>query len=288
MATVEKKKKNKSVTPRKKASNAKQKAPGAKQKAAVATKKAASAKRQGSAKSSSAKSSSAKTLSAKSSSAKSSSPKRLTKQAVQPQPVELSVVDFWFDPLCPWAWLTSRWMLEVEQVRPVKTVFHVMSLSVLNEGRSDISEDHRRGLGVGFGPVRVALAVEEQYGQEQLSSFYTALGTRLHPLQHELGRDTIETALSDIGLPTDLADAADTGDNDDALRASHHAGMDPVGMDVGTPVIHVNGVAFFGPVISPAPTGEEAGRMFDGVLQLASYPGFFELKRTRTVGPIFD
>lgn len=270
MATVEKKK-NKSVTPRKKASNAKQKGPGA-------TKKTASAKRSGGAKASSAKSSSVK----------SSSVKRSTKKAVPPQPVELSVADFWFDPLCPWAWLTSRWMLEVEQVRPVKTVFHVMSLSELNEGRNDISEDYRRGLGAGWGPVRVDLAVEEQYGQEQLSSFYTALGTRLHPQQHELGRVTIEAALSDIGLPTELADAADTGDNDDALRASHYAGMDPVGIDVGTPVIHVNGVAFFGPVISPAPTGEEAGRMFDGVLQLASYPGFFELKRTRTVGPIFD
>ena len=214
-------------------------------------------------------------------------PGRSVASATVDAPAEVTTVDFWFDPRCPWAWLASRWMLEVEKVRPVRTVFHVMSLSVLNEGRDDISEDYRRDLGAGWAPVRVALAVEQHYGQEQLGAFYTALGTRLHPQHEELGRGTLEAALADVGLPAELADAGDTGDNDDALRASHHAGMDAVGTDVGTPVIHVGGAAFFGPVISPAPTGAEAGRMFDGVLQLASYPGFFELKRTRTVGPVF-
>lgn len=199
----------------------------------------------------------------------------------------LTTVDFWFDPLCPWAWMTSRWMLEVEKVRPVKTVFHVMSLSILNQGR-DLGEDYQRGMDAGWAPVRIALAVEEHYGQEQLSAFYTAIGTRVHPQGQKIDRATLEAALVDVGLPSELADAGDTGDNDDALRASHHAGMDPVGMDVGTPVIHIDGTAFFGPVFSPAPTGEAAGRVYDGVLQLASYPGFFELKRTRTVGPIFD
>ena len=199
----------------------------------------------------------------------------------------VQTVDFWFDPICPWAWMTSRWMLEVELVRPVKTVFHVMSLSVLNDGR-DISEDYRSMLAKGWAPVRVALAVEERYGQEQLRAFYTAIGTRIHLQQQGFGRDTIEGALTDVGLPSELADAGDAGDNDDALRASHHAGMDPVGYDVGTPVIHVGEVAFFGPVMSPAPKGEQAGQVYDGVLALASYEGFFELKRTRAVGPIFD
>ena len=200
---------------------------------------------------------------------------------------ELTTVDFWFDPLCPWAWLTSRWMLEVEKVRPVKTVFHVMSLSVLNSDR-DVPQSYRDMLDRGWAGVRVALAVGEQYGQEQLSAFYTAVGTRVHPGGQDLNRETIESALSDVGLSPELAELGESGDNDDALRRSHHEGMDPVGMDVGTPVIHVNGVAFFGPVISPRPTGETAGKLWDGVVAMASYPGFFELKRTRTVDPIFD
>ena len=205
----------------------------------------------------------------------------------QPKGAAVQTVDFWFDPICPWAWMTSRWMLEVERVRPVKTVFHIMSLSVLNEGR-DLPEGYRTMLDQGWAPVRVALAVEERYGQEQLRAFYTAVGTRIHPGDEGSGRDTLEAALRDVGLPPELADAGDVGDNDEALRASHHQGMDPVGQDVGTPVIHVGDVAFFGPVMSPAPKGEEAGQVFDGVLALASYPGFFELKRTRTVDPIFD
>ena len=214
-------------------------------------------------------------------------------QDVVPEPLpaptvaETTAVDFWFDPMCPWAWLTSRWILDVETVRPVKTTFHVMSLSVLNSGR-DHSESYQRRLDEGWGPVRVALAVGEQYGQEQLSAFYTALGTRIHEGKQGRGRDTILDALADVGLPPELADRADTGDYDDDLRASHHAGMAPVGDDVGTPVIHVNGSAIFGPVFSPRPRGEEAGRAFDAVVALTSTSGFFELKRTRNVAPSFD
>ena len=211
--------------------------------------------------------------------------------AAEPQPVPTetpsTTVDFWFDPLCPWDWLTSRWMLDVETVRPVKVIFHVMSLSVLNHGR-DLSESYQQTMDQGWGPVRVALAVGEQYGQEQLAAFYTALGTRIHEEQQGLGRDTILAALADVGLPPELADRADTGDYDDALRASHQAGMEAVGDEVGTPVIHVNGSAIFGPVFSPRPKGEEAGRVFDAVVTLASYEGFFELKRSRTAPPIFE
>lgn len=196
-------------------------------------------------------------------------------------------VDFWFDPTCPWAWMTSRWMLEVEQVRDVHTTFHVMSLSVLNEGR-DLSEDYRRSMDSAWAGVRVALGVEREYGSDKLREFYTALGTRYHLQQAERTRATLIEALAEIGLPAELADLGDTDAHDDALRASHHAGMDPVGDEVGTPVIHVNGMALFGPVISPAPKGEEAGDLFDGFVKVTAYPGFFELKRTRTVGPIFD
>jgi lambda repressor-like predicted transcriptional regulator len=207
--------------------------------------------------------------------------------SVETVAVDPTGVDFWFDPACPWAWMTSRWMLEVEQVRPVKTIFHVMSLAVLNQDK-DISDDYRAGLNNTWAAVRVALAVEREYGQEQLAAFYTAIGTRYHPQGEDRDRGTIEKALSDVGLPTELADLGDTGDWDDDLRASHHRGMDPVGYEVGTPVIHIGDVAWFGPVITPAPKGEAAGRLFDAVRELATYPGFYELKRTRTQGPIFD
>jgi hypothetical protein len=178
-------------------------------------------------------------------------------------------------------------MLEVEAVRPVKTFFHVMSLSVLNSGR-ELSESYQRTMDQGWGPVRVALAVGQQYGQEQLAAFYTALGIRIHEGGQDLGRPTILGALADVGLPPELADRADSGDHDDALRASHDAGMAAVGDDVGTPVVHVNGAGIFGPVFSARPKGEEAGRMFDAVVTLTADPAFFELKRSRSVGPTFD
>jgi hypothetical protein len=205
----------------------------------------------------------------------------------EPAETEPTIVDFWFDPTCPWAWLTSRWALEVETVRPVKVVFHVMSLSVLNEHR-EVSEGYRRALDNSWAPVRVALGVERDYGQEPLAAFYTAIGTRYHPQGEPRTRETIEKALADVGLPTQLAGLGDTGDWDEDLRASHRAGMDPVGYDVGTPVIHVGDVAWFGPVLTPRPTGEQAGRLFDAVLELSTYPGFFELKRARTSKPTFD
>lgn len=196
-------------------------------------------------------------------------------------------VDFWFDPACPWAWMTSRWMLEVEKVRDVHTTFHVMSLSVLNEDR-DLPATYRELMDQSWAGVRVALGVEREYGSEKLREFYTALGTRFHPGEEPREKSTIQAALVEVGLPIELADLGDTDAHDAELRASHHQGMDPVGDEVGTPVLHVNGMALFGPVISPVPKGEVAGDLFDGFVKVTSYPGFFELKRTRTVGPIFD
>jgi len=200
---------------------------------------------------------------------------------------ESSTVDFWFDPSSSWAWIASRWLLEVETVRPVKTFLHVMSLAVQHEGK-DISEDYRRVLDGSWPAARVALAVGRQYGQEQLAAFYTAIGTRIHVHNEGENPDTVAAALADVGVPPELIELGDIGDNDDALRASTWEAMNLVGLDLGTPVLQINGRAFFGPVFSPRPHGEEAGRIFDGVLALASYPGFFELKRTRDVGPIYD
>ncbi len=199
-----------------------------------------------------------------------------------------TAVDFWFDPLCPWAWMTSRWMLEVEKVRDVQTTFHVMSLSVLNEGR-DLPPEYRSMMDLeGWIGVRACIGVEQRHGSEALRRFYTALGTRYHLGREPKTVETVRAALAEVGLDESIADEAVTDVYDAALRSSHHEGMDPVGMDVGTPVLRVNGMSLFGPVISPAPKGEEAGDLFDGFVKVTAYSGFFELKRTRTVEPIFD
>lgn len=202
-------------------------------------------------------------------------------------------VDMWFDPLCPWAWITSRWLLEVEKVRDVRVTFHVMSLSMLNEGRDGLSQQYRELLSRSWGPVRICVAAEQKYGTEVLRNLYTALGTRRHPGGQEFGPQLYREALVEAGLDPALADAAQTTGYDEALRASHDAGMKPVGLDVGTPVIHAPGpdgrqVAFFGPVVTPAPKGEAAGKLWDGVLLVAGTDGFFELKRTRDRDPAFD
>jgi len=197
-------------------------------------------------------------------------------------------IDFWFDPLCPWAWMTSRWVLEVQKVRPVSPHWHLMSLAVLNEGKEDLPERYRNFIRQAWGPVRVCIAAEQKFGPEVLGPLYTALGTRFHLEKAEKDRATIEAALAEEGLPAELADAMDSTEYDEALRASHHDGMDRVGYEVGTPVISVNGFSCFGPVVTPAPRGEAAARLWDGFLLVAGTDGFFELKRSRTRDPIFD
>ena len=201
---------------------------------------------------------------------------------------ERTVIDFWFDPVCPWAWIASRWMHEVERVRPVTTNWHVMSLSVLNEGREDMPERYVELMRTAWGPVRVCIAAEQEFGPQVLGSLYTALGTRFHQEKAPRERATYEAALAEAGLPARLAGAADATEYDEALRASHKEGIERVGYDVGTPVISVNGLSIFGPVVSPIPRGEAAARLWDGVLLIAGTDGFFELKRSRTRDPIFD
>ncbi|HEX6352275.1 DsbA family protein [Actinophytocola sp.] len=195
-------------------------------------------------------------------------------------------VDMWFDPKCPWAWIASRWLLEVERVRDVQVRFHVLSLAVLNQGRG-VEPWYREWLDSAWGPARVATAVEQKFGAEEVLAVYTALGNRIHLEKQPLGRELYVAALTEAGLPAELANAADSTELDDVMLAGNRAGLEPVGEDLGTPAIRVTMPdgsvnAFFGPVVSPTPRGEAAGQLWDGVLLVAGTPGFFELKRART------
>jgi 2-hydroxychromene-2-carboxylate isomerase len=200
-------------------------------------------------------------------------------------------VQFWFDPVCPWAWITSRWMLEVEKVRPVRTDWRVMSLAYLNltqhEGKG-LNEDYLARMARAWGPIRVVAAAASERGPDVLLPLYTAIGTRIHVSGQREDPKLLPQALAEVGLPESLASAAESTEFDEAIKASHHEAFDDVGLDVGTPVIRIRGKAIFGPVVTPAPKGEAAGRLFDGVALVTETDGFFELKRTRDRKPTFD
>ena len=196
-----------------------------------------------------------------------------------------TVADMWFDPACPWAWMTSRWLTEVQELRGIEIRWHVMSLSVLNEGR-DLPADYREMLDASWGPVRVLVAAAQRHGNDVLGPLYTAIGTEYHVEGNTDRRAVVAKALADAGLGADLLDVWDTTDVDDALRASHQGAMDLVGDEVGTPVVAIGGVGYFGPVVTPAPRGEDAVRLWDGLVLMTQVPGFYELKRTRTSGPV--
>ncbi|HTT00272.1 MAG TPA: DsbA family protein [Streptosporangiaceae bacterium] len=207
------------------------------------------------------------------------------------QPDARDDVQFWFDPVCPWAWITSRWMLEVEQVRPVRTDWRIMSLAYLNlmqhEGKG-LSEDYQERMSRAWGPIRVCAAAAEHSGPGVLGPLYTALGTRFHNQHRREDPTVITEALAEAGLPESLAKAATSTEFDEAIKRSHHEAFDDVGLDVGTPVIRIDGHTIFGPVVTPAPKGEAAGRLWDGLVLVTGTDGFFELKRTRDRKPSFE
>jgi hypothetical protein len=209
----------------------------------------------------------------------------------QSQSQSLEDVPFWFDPLCPWAWITSRWMLEVEKVRPVRVDWRIMSLAYLNlvqhEGNG-LSEEYLERMSRAWGPIRVCAAAAQHSGPAILGPLYTAIGTRLHVQGRREDPSVIPEALAETGLPASLASAAESTEFDELIKSSHHEAFDEVGTDVGTPVLRIRDRALFGPVITPAPRGEAAGRLWDGLALVAEADGFFELKRSRDRKPSFD
>lgn len=199
----------------------------------------------------------------------------------------VQTADFWFDPICPFAWATSRWIGEVEQVRNIKVDWHVMSLAVLNENNDELPADYKEHMVKALGPVRVIIAAAQQHGQQVIKELYDAMGTHIHNHSNKDLDDVIAKSLAEVGLPAELAAAASTDAYDTALRTSHLDGISRVGQDVGTPIVAFNGTAFFGPVITRIPRGEEAGKLWDATVTLASFPYFFEIKRSRTEEPQF-
>jgi len=194
--------------------------------------------------------------------------------------------EFWFDPICPWAWMTSRWILEVEKVRDIDVIFNIFSLAHLN--RETTNEKYKENFPKSWRSTRVIMAANQAHCQEAVLPMYTAIGTRIHLKKMAVGQELLSEALAEVGLPANLVERMDDESLNPSIIESHERGISLVGNDVGTPLIKVGDFAFFGPVISPAPKGEAAGKLWDGVVNVASYPGFFEIKRSRTVGPIFD
>lgn len=212
----------------------------------------------------------------------------MSSAAASPAAASPTVVEFWFDPSCPWAWMASRWVHEVAKHRDLEVTWNVMSLAVLNEDNADPDDAHAAFLPRALRFTRLVAAAKELHGQDIVGPLYDALGTAIHPGAERDAEVVIARAIAAVGLPAEFAAFADSDEFDAPMRASHFAAIERVGRDVGTPVIAVNGVAFFGPVISPAPKGEQAVALWDGIVAAASYDGFFELKRSRTRDPIFD
>ena len=195
--------------------------------------------------------------------------------------------EFWFDPLCPWAWMTSRWILEVEKVRDIEVRWNLFNLAYLNRNK-EVPEDYKAELINSWYCTRVIAGAQNLRGDSITLPLYTAISSRIHLKKMDITEQLFKDSLIEVGLSESLSAAMNDESLDVKIIESHERGIKLVGNDVGTPIIAIEGTAFFGPVISPAPKGEEAGKLWDGVVGVASYRGFFEIKRSRNVGPIFD
>jgi 2-hydroxychromene-2-carboxylate isomerase len=190
-------------------------------------------------------------------------------------------VTMWFDPACPYTWRTSRWLRAAAAARGESVTWRLLSLAVLNEGR-DIPERYLQGMTLSRKASRVIAAVETKYGQDAVDRLYTALGQLVHDQGQVMDRDTVAEALAAAGLPDDLIGALDDEAHDLAVDESHHAAQDRVGQEAGSPVLAFgDGPGFFGPIVVPVPTGDEAQRLFDAMTLLSTVPQFSELKRVR-------
>jgi len=196
-------------------------------------------------------------------------------------------VDMWFDPICPFAWITSRWLLEAAAVRDLEVTWNIMSLAQLNKDR-EMDDAHKAAFTRSWDAVRLVAAVKEKHGNDAVIALYNAMGTRIHLKKEKVSDELLTAALAEAGLPADLLAVAKDESWNEPMIASHDRAISLVGNDVGTPVVAIGDAAFFGPVISPAPKGEQAGRLWDGLALCLEVPGFYELKRARKGGPDFS
>jgi 2-hydroxychromene-2-carboxylate isomerase len=196
----------------------------------------------------------------------------------------MTTMEFWFDPACPFTWATSRWARELASDGLVNVRWKVMSLAILNEG-SEIPEQYREGMARSWQPIRVLVAADERAGSDAVGQLYEALGRRVHDEARQVDAALVGEALAEVGLPADLVDAMDDAGLDEAVRRSHTEGQERVGTDAGSPLTaYHGGPAYFGPVVAPTPTGEDARYLLEAMVALSKVPSFSELKRSR--GPL--
>lgn len=199
-------------------------------------------------------------------------------------------VEFYWDPVCPWCWITSRWMIDVGSQKQIQVNWKLFSLKKINAGR-DIAKDFKILHEMGLRALRVAAAVRKEYGNEGIAKLYTVMGTRYHHDKEDIDEpEVLDKILQTCGFAKQLADAVNKNAWDKMIAADMDQAIAKVGRDVGVPLIVLDGgkgPGFFGPVFSPAPSGQAAVELWDAIIVAGRTPGFFELKRTREIGPQF-